>query len=670
MLVALCCAPALAQPAGMMGRGPGGERGPGSHGGQSGGMQRQAIRREIDQSIHQGISCVECHGHDGHKPWAVKAPELGRACGSCHEQEWDDFRANAHGLAWSTGDPDAPSCVDCHGFHDVRARLDILSPTHFARVSDNCGACHDEALTDYTSGAHGSWWPSVPDFDSATCTSCHGPHAVASADARGASVSRRNLAMTCGRCHTDSLLDFQGSVHANAIEAGNPHAASCADCHGAHDMPTLDDPSSPLDALALAGRTCARCHASVELTEEHNLEIDVVADFQGSFHGLAIAGGDRSVANCASCHGSHDIRPSTDPASSINPANLGTTCGSCHPGAAEGFARGGVHHLPINWGHRLIDMAQVMYILLIITVIGSMVVHNALDFRRRRIDLRAQRLADKPAEPTSRPKSYLRFTIVERLQHWILTGSFIVLVWTGLALKFAWAMPFVSADNSETVRALVHRGAATLFMALAVFHLGYLLLSARGRSMGRSMLPKLRTGRDALCAMGCCMRLGPSTTSDWRDLIQMVKYNLGKTPDRPRFGRFSYAEKMEYLALVWGSIVMIATGLVLWFEVPFLNRFPFWSFQLATLVHYYEAILATLAIVVWHFYFTMLNPNVFPLSKAMITGRISRHEMELDHAQELEAIEGCVQNGACEQCAASSESERPPDDAAPPGATA
>ena len=121
--------------------------------------------------------------------------------------------------------------------------------------------------------------------------------------------------------------------------------------------------------------------------------------------------------------------------------------------------------------------------------------------------------------------------------------------------------------------------------------------------------------------------------------MQMVKYNLGLARERPQFGRFTYAEKMEYFALVWGTLVMVVTGLALWFEVSFLNRFPFWSFQLATIVHYYEAILATLAIVVWHFYFTMFNPDVFPISKAMITGELSREEMEREHPKELCALE-------------------------------
>jgi len=664
LLLGVWCVPAWG-----MAAGPGGDHGPGSMGGGpgggKGGMGRQDVRRELDLSIHQNASCVDCHGHDGHKPWSVKKPELATACGSCHQQQWDDFNSHAHGQALLTNVTDAPSCVDCHGAHDVRSRFDIGAPTNFAKVTESCSKCHSEALSDFQESVHGSWMPGIPGANSATCISCHDAHNEDAADVVGSSVSPMQLAVTCGQCHADVSHDYQPSVHAKAIEAGNIHAASCVDCHGGHEIYPIGSPASPLDHFALAGNTCARCHDSVELTQEHDLPIGVVGDFEDSFHGLALAGGDRSVANCASCHGTHEIRPSSDPASSIHPSNLDTTCGQCHTGAAEGFASGGVHHLPINWGHRLVSMVRVMYIALIIMVLGGMALHNVIDFRRRWIDSRARKHVDAPESSAKKQQSFLRFTIIERLQHWVLAVSFIALVVSGFALKFGWKVPLVDLEHSETVRALSHRIAASLFIVLAVYHAGYLVLSKRGRMMAKSMIPKIKSGRDVVCAVGCCMRLGPGSTSDWRDLIQMVKYNLGMAARRPRMGRFGYAEKMEYLALIWGSMIMIVTGLILWFEVPFLNRVPFWGFQLATLVHYFEAILATLAIVIWHFYFTMLNPNVFPLSKAMITGKISRHEMELDHAGELDAIESSKHVEACEENEEPADAESVSDEAKP-----
>jgi cytochrome b subunit of formate dehydrogenase len=385
--------------------------------------------------------------------------------------------------------------------------------------------------------------------------------------------------------------------------------------------------------VRVAEETCARCHASVRITEMHNLPIQVVEDFRGSFHGLAAAAGDRRVANCASCHGYHEIRPSSSPLSRTHPANLGQTCGQCHPGAGERFAQGGVHHITKSWGHRLVDWVGSMYAGMIAVVVGLMAVHNGVDFQRRWRD-RHHREPVAAAEPGP---EYLRFTVNERIQHWLAAASFVTLVLTGFALRFGWRLPWVAGEAQQMTRATIHRGAAVLFMGLAVYHLGYLVLTARGREMARAILPRLRNVVDLACCGGACMWIGPPSTSDWCELIATVKYNLGLARVRPAYGRFTYWEKMEYWALVWGTIVMVTTGLVLWFETPFLNRFPYWAFELFRTVHFYEAILATLAIVVWHLYATIVNPDVFPLNRAMTRGTLTYEEMQREHPLDLPA---------------------------------
>lgn len=238
-----------------------------------------------------------------------------------------------------------------------------------------------------------------------------------------------------------------------------------------------------------------------------------------------------------------------------------------------------------------------------------------------------------------KPRAYLRFSANERVQHWLLAVSFFTLVVTGLALKFGWSVPWVDGQMWAVARSALHRYAAVVFIALAAYHAGYLGLTVRGRAAAKAMIPHVRRPLDALCFLACCLRLGPPSTSDWRDLVQMTRYNLGLTDRRPEFGRFTYAEKMEYLALVWGTAVMIVTGLSLWFAESLLNRLPFWALELATTIHYYEAILATLAIFVWHFYFNIYNPDVFPLSRTMITGEMDREEMEKEHGLELRVLE-------------------------------
>jgi cytochrome b subunit of formate dehydrogenase len=367
----------------------------------------------------------------------------------------------------------------------------------------------------------------------------------------------------------------------------------------------------------------------------HDLPIEVVRDFRGSFHGLAGAAGDRRVANCASCHGYHDIQPSISPLSRIYPANLGTTCGECHPGAGDRFAQGGVHHITRAIGHRLVGWVRSMYAGMIAAVIGLMLLHNGLDFYRRWRDLRRPR---QQLSESGAGKEILRFTVNERIQHWVLATSFLTLAGSGFALRFGWRLPWLDGQLQQTARAGIHRGAAVIFIGLALYHLAYLVFTKRGHEMARAILPRLRRAGDLACCVASCYRIGPPSISDWHEMVTTLKYNLGVSSERPAYGRFTYWEKMEYWALAWGTIVMAATGIVLWFETPFLNLFPYWAFELLRTVHLYEAALAVLAILAWHFYYVIINPDVFPLNRAMTRGTLNYDEMLREHPLDTDMI--------------------------------
>ena len=110
-------------------------------------------------------------------------------------------------------------------------------------------------------------------------------------------------------------------------------------------------------------------------------------------------------------------------------------------------------------------------------------------------------------------------------------------------------------------------------------------------------------------------------------------------PEKPKFGRFSYVEKAEYWALIWGTMLMGLTGIILWFENTSMGLLTKLGFDISRTVHFYEAILATLAIIVWHFYFVIFNPDVYPMNLAWLTGRVSEREMQEDHPLELERME-------------------------------
>jgi cytochrome b subunit of formate dehydrogenase len=219
-------------------------------------------------------------------------------------------------------------------------------------------------------------------------------------------------------------------------------------------------------------------------------------------------------------------------------------------------------------------------------------------------------------------KKYLRMTLNERAQHLNLAINFTILVITGFALSFPkafWVSPITDVPSGMTMRGFLHRlcGVATVF--LGGYHILYCAFTKRGRGLIKDMIPGLK---DAI------------------DLWETLKNNLfinrpAKTLKMPRF---NFREKLEYLGLIWGTLVMTVTGCILWFEVEWLKYFPKWTFDVARTIHFYEAILATLTIIVWHFYSVIFNPDIYPMSWAWITGDLTEHEMEEEHGLELERI--------------------------------
>jgi formate dehydrogenase gamma subunit len=217
-------------------------------------------------------------------------------------------------------------------------------------------------------------------------------------------------------------------------------------------------------------------------------------------------------------------------------------------------------------------------------------------------------------------KFYERWTRVERYQHWILAICFALLAITGFALKYPealWVQPLLILEGQFALRGWLHRGAAIVFVGLGLYHAGYMIFSARGRMLLKALAP-LR--------------------QDLTDVKENFRFLFGKRETPPAFDHFSYMEKIEYWALVWGTIVMAVTGFLLWFENSTLKIFPLWMMEVFTVIHLYEAWLATLAIFIWHFYAVIFNPEVYPLNQSMVDGMMSEAEMEREHARELSRL--------------------------------
>ena len=507
--------------------------------------------------------------------WAA-APALD--CSGCHDQAQKLAKSAHAGL----------TCDTCHESHDTY-------PHKAGIPKPECGACHADQAGDYENGVHGQARKhgneSAPD-----CGVCHGSaHELLSPSSQ---AFRMAVPDTCGMCHSAVAEQYRASVHGQALAKGITQAPLCTDCHGEHKIIKPSNAASPVNAANIR-ETCGSCHGDVRLDRKFGMPSDRLVSFDASYHGLAAKEGVQTVANCASCHGVHNILPSSDPNSTINPKNLPKTCGQCHPGAGQRFAIGQVH-VTVGAGEPpVLTFIREFYLLLIPVTIGLMLLHNGGDWVRKLI--RARFRAGAP-QFASRAPAGLRMLPFERVQHAVLALSFMTLVWTGFALKYPdqwWARPLLLLEVRHDMRSLIHRVAASVFIAVSVTHLVSLIVSRKLRNHWKEMMPKVRDAREA---------------------SSNFAYNLGLGDAPPARSPHSYIEKAEYWAVIWGAVIMTASGVMLWANSLALRLLPKLWLDVATSIHFYEAVLATLAIVVWHFYSIIFDPDVYPFNTAFLTG--------------------------------------------------
>lgn len=575
-------------------------------------------------SVHSVLDCASCHSDVKDYPHEPAPKSV--SCAECHADVQEKYDHGLHAKARNGGNAKAASCLDCHGqAHAILPSSNPQSKTYRTSIPQTCGTCHSlkfvmepaglsaQPFFSYQESVHGQA-VAAGSLKAAVCTDCHLSHDIRSPADPQSPIFKFNVPTTCAQCHEPVATEFNQSIHGQAIGRGNWQSPVCTDCHGIHSIKPHIDPTSSVAAQALARTTCAKCHEGVRLTQEFGVPGRRATSYLDSYHGLASRLGSSVVANCASCHGVHNILPSSDPRSTISKTNLVNTCGQCHPGASENFVRGQIHaDVPLteDVGSIVNDWVRKFYVWLIVILIGGMVGHNVLVWRKKAVLARQRQ-----------DRSIVRMTPLQRWQHFILLTSFILLVVTGFALKYpdSWLAWLLGAN--ETLRRTIHRTAGVVMIGLGLYHVGYILLTKEGRHSLKSLAP---------------------TRKDVYDGIHNVLYYLGRRSDHPKFGRFTYAEKIEYWALVWGVIIMGITGLMAWFEVEVARVLPRWFVDVALNIHFYEAVLATLAIVVWHFYQVIFDPDVYPLNWAFWDGRMSvelyRKEHPLAYKELLEEQE-------------------------------
>ncbi|MBI4520995.1 MAG: hypothetical protein HY701_09155 [Gemmatimonadetes bacterium] len=313
----------------------------------------------LAETAHGGIGCAACHvGYDQRYPHAPNpsalAPEqlvrfespVGglwvRSCGDCHGQVLEDVAASVHRGAGEV-ERVAGACVECHGYHDVYAASDRRSSVHALNEIATCAVCHAaggdaeamervegrDVVAEYRATVHGRAVAGGLAV-AATCSDCHHAHLIQPPTSRASSVSRDSVPVTCGQCHEGVLEIYQAARHgqrlreesAGAPPADNP-APVCVDCHTSHEITRVDEPRWDADIVT----ECGVCHEALYETYTH------------SYHGKTTLLGGELAARCADCHTAHNVRPASDPLSSVSAGNIVETCRACHAGATQSFAQ-------------------------------------------------------------------------------------------------------------------------------------------------------------------------------------------------------------------------------------------------------------------------------------------------------------------------------------------
>ena len=395
-------------------------------------------------------------------------------------------------------------------------------------------------------------------------------------------------------------------------------------------------------------QVCAVCHSDPAVRAEYQLP-DSVASFVRSFHGKAALLGDSTTADCLSCHvtagqNAHQMLKPDNPESSVNAANIANSCRStqCHPGADPKIAETAVHlDLPTAKGTVEYALA-VTFIVLTLLTFGPSCLLVILDLvqvivgRTAHEERRLHHLAKKVLLDPRGKRQLVRFSVSHRVQHWVLTALFLTLVATGFPLKFAdqeWAGLVVRLFGGLGVTRVVHHWSGIALVMGFMAHLVDVFFSFVRRARELSGPHGSADYKRAWLSLPMWI-----TSTDFKKTFQLLGHMLFLRKDRPSFGRFSPAEKFEYLGAFWGTMLLGITGLLLWGEQISSHLLSGRAFNLATIAHTYEAFLAVIHVGILHIYNVIFAPKVFPLSTATLDGETPLAKLVEEHGEMIEEV--------------------------------
>jgi cytochrome b subunit of formate dehydrogenase len=418
----------------------------------------------------------------------------------------------------------------------------------------------------------------------------------------------------CTNCHPKAGAKLQASAHVPQPQKPELKSPKCIDCHGGqHEM---TDPKLPETRFAVV-KNCGACHEKLTKT------------YFASYHGKAAKlGGDR-VAKCVNCHGSHDLLSPSDPKSTLHANNIQKTCQECHPKANANFTSFQPHA-----DHQ--DRAKYPQLFYTFWIMTSLLVGTFLVFGIHSLLWLRKSLSTDYKEPprTLEDKEEIhikRFNVSHTILHLMLIVSFTTLAITGMALKFP-DNPLFSAitrfAGGPHMMGLIHRFGAIITFTYFGLHL--LQLAA--------LFIKRKITFKGLFKEEYSLILLPR---DLKQLKANLLYFIGKGP-KPKFGRWTYWEKFDYMAEFWGVGIISITGLALAFPETATRLLPGWTLNVATIIHSFEALLATGFIFSIHFFNSHVRPETFPMDTVIFTQRLPLTKFKEERTREYEQL---VENG-------------------------
>lgn len=288
---------------------------------------------------------------------------------------------SVHGTQNEAG---ALGCIDCHGENVFPHTQPLPASSRVYTIQQSvtiCTSCHEDQTSEMVDGVHLNAL-AAGNLSAASCVDCHGAH-----DVQPPAESPQNVAQACGNCHQVVFTEYEHSVHGEALFEGDPNVPNCADCHGVHGI------QNPTTALFRnrSPELCAGCHGDAELMAQYDVSTNVFDSYLTDFHGTTVALFEQRDPNvptnkavCIDCHGVHDIAPASAENSRVVRENLLATCQQCHPGATSDFPAAWVGHFPPTVeSHPLLFVVTLFYNVLIPVTVGGFIFLVATDIYRR-----------------------------------------------------------------------------------------------------------------------------------------------------------------------------------------------------------------------------------------------------------------------------------------------